>query len=154
VNKATFRNCLVSMRPQATKLDLPTTYNVATHIHNEFVRHLNTLKLEISVGTLCSEVLSLTTHLAINQATPGRVSTTTDLWTEDKTKASFIGITGHWIQVKDSEWRLRSEVVSFRGLTGTHSSGNIGRYFVRLSEHVGIITTTSSKVRLKVFLLL
>ncbi|KAF8478745.1 hypothetical protein DFH94DRAFT_619600, partial [Russula ochroleuca] len=48
-NKATFCNCLVAMRPKTIKADLPTTYNVMSHLHNEFVGWLQQLKADIEV---------------------------------------------------------------------------------------------------------
>jgi len=42
--------------------------------------------------------------------------------------------------------KLRSDVVAFKGLSGEHSGGNLGRYFVGLCERVGIITQSRSKV--------
>jgi len=72
---------------------------------------------------------------------------TADCWSADTTKASFLGMTAHWIEVKDGMWKLRSEVVAFKGLSGEHSGGNLGRYFVGLCERVGIITQNQSKVR-------
>ncbi|KAF8235081.1 hypothetical protein L208DRAFT_1065881, partial [Tricholoma matsutake] len=47
VGKTTFRNCLVAMRPKSISLDLPTTYNVVKHLHNEFVRWIDQLKQDI-----------------------------------------------------------------------------------------------------------
>jgi hypothetical protein len=49
-NKATFRNCLTSMRPQTMKADLPTAYGVKMCLLNEFVDHLNELKATITVS--------------------------------------------------------------------------------------------------------
>ena len=44
-----FRHTLVAMRPKSTKSDLPTSYNVKLHLHNQFVKHIAQLKLEIKV---------------------------------------------------------------------------------------------------------
>jgi hypothetical protein len=48
-DKARFRNCLVSMRPNTNKADLPTAHDVSLYIHNAFVNHLKELKEEIQV---------------------------------------------------------------------------------------------------------
>lgn len=48
-NKAIFRNCLVAMRPKTTKADVPTTHDVMSHLHNEFVGWLQELKADIEV---------------------------------------------------------------------------------------------------------
>ncbi|KAF8877788.1 hypothetical protein BD779DRAFT_1385203, partial [Infundibulicybe gibba] len=47
VSKKAFRNCLVAMRPQTNKSDLPSTHDVTTYIHNQFVAHLEALKTDI-----------------------------------------------------------------------------------------------------------
>lgn len=61
-------------------------------------------------------------------------------------KASFLGLTGHWIDVKDGAWELWAEVLAFQALSGNHSSENLGRYLVSLCNHVGITNKASSKV--------
>jgi len=45
-----FCNALVSMRPKSTSSDLPTSYDVKLHVHNEFVKHINQLELDITVS--------------------------------------------------------------------------------------------------------
>ena len=47
-----FRNVLVSMRPRSTTSDLPSSYNVKVHIHNQFVRHMQMVKEAITVSNL------------------------------------------------------------------------------------------------------
>jgi hypothetical protein len=48
-DKASFRNCLVSMRPITKTSELPSTHNVKVHIHNQFVLNLEGLKKQIQV---------------------------------------------------------------------------------------------------------
>jgi len=48
--KTTFYNCLVAMRPKAGTLDLPSTHDITTYIHNEFVEWLTKLKVDITVS--------------------------------------------------------------------------------------------------------
>jgi len=38
------------MRPKSTKDDLPTAYGVKVHVHNEFVKHMEEVKLDIMVS--------------------------------------------------------------------------------------------------------
>ena len=49
VDKVTFWNCLVAMRPRATKADIPSTHDITTFIHNAFTNFLKELKAEIKV---------------------------------------------------------------------------------------------------------
>lgn len=51
----------------------------------------------------------------------------------------FLGMTAHWIEVKDGKWKLRAEVIGFKALSGTHSGENLGRYAGGLLDRVGIM---------------
>ena len=48
------------------------------------------------------------------------------------TKAAFLGVTVHWIEIKAGKWKMRAEVISFRSISGDHSGQNLGRYFVEV----------------------
>ena len=80
------------------------------------------------------------------QAARSMISTTADGWTVDTTKAGFLGVTAHWIQVKKDKWEMRSEVIGFRAISGDHSGKNLGRYFVGVCDRIGIINMERSKV--------
>lgn len=69
-----------------------------------------------------------------------------DGWTADNTKGAFLGMTAHWIEVKDEEWKLQAEVVGFQPISGEHSGVNLGKYFVGLCDRVRIMSKGSSKV--------
>ena len=54
VDNITF-NSLVAMRPKSTTSDLPMSYNIKMHLHNEFVTHMKQLKVDIDVSLeVCS----------------------------------------------------------------------------------------------------
>ena len=61
-------------------------------------------------------------------------------------KGSFSGMTAHWIEVKDNNWNLHSEVVGFQPVSGEYSSWNLGWYFVGLCDCVCIFSPDGSKV--------
>jgi len=73
------------------------------------------------------------------------VSITQDGWSADTTKMGFLGMTVHWIQVKEGKWKMRAGVIGFKALSGAHSGDNLGRYTVGLLEHVGIMDKKKSK---------
>jgi len=60
-------------------------------------------------------------------------------------KAGFLGMTAHWIEVKEQKWKMRAEVVGFKALSGAHSGENLGRYAVGLLDCVGIMDKKRSK---------
>ena len=70
---------------------------------------------------------------------------TADAWSADTMKAGFLGMTAHWIEVKEQKWKMRAEVIAFKALSGAHSGENLGRYVVGLLDHVGIMDKKSSK---------
>jgi hypothetical protein len=37
---------------------------------------------------------------------PGLVSATADSWTVDTTKAAFLGVTAHWIEIRNGKWKV------------------------------------------------
>ena len=76
---------------------------------------------------------------------PGKVSVTADGWSADTTKAGFLGMTAHWIEVKDEKWKMRAEVIAFKAVSGAHSGENLGRYAMGLLDHVGIMDKKRSK---------
>jgi hypothetical protein len=92
-------------------------------------------------------LVNLQTYQLSRQMTPGRISTTADMWSADTTKAAFLGVTAHWIEIKNGTWEMRSEVIGFRSVSGDHSGENLGRYFVGVCDRIGI----TSKVFFKIF---
>jgi hypothetical protein len=59
----------------------------------------------------------------------------------------FLGMTAHWIEVKEKKWKMRAEAIRFKAISGTHSGENLGRYAVGLLDHVGIMSKQESKVK-------
>ena len=77
---------------------------------------------------------------------PGSVSITSDTWTVNTTKAAFLGVTAHWIEIREGRWSVRAEVVGFQSILGDHSGENLGRYVVGVFDWVGIMHKDQSKV--------
>ena len=68
-----------------------------------------------------------------------------DGWSADTTKMGFLGMTAHWIEVKEEIWTMRAKVIGFKALSGAHSGKNLGQYMVGLFDHVGIMSEKESK---------
>ena len=77
---------------------------------------------------------------------PGSVLITSDTWTIDTTKAAFLGVTAHWIEIREGRWSVRAEVVGFQSISGDHSRENLGRYVMGVFDWVGIMCKDQSKV--------
>ena len=52
VNKTVFKNCLVSMRPNAVNADLPMTHEVTKVIHDQFIEFIDKLKQRVQVSNI------------------------------------------------------------------------------------------------------
>ena len=72
-----------------------------------------------------------------------------DLWSVNQTKASFISIMAHWISIDGAmgKWDLNAQVIAFCGLAGLHSGENVSHTFINLCERAGLISASSTKVR-------
>jgi hypothetical protein len=82
----------------------------------------------------------------IIKAAPGLVSVTADGWTVNTTKAAFLGVMAHWIEIKAAKWKMRAEVIGFWSISGDHTGENLGHYFVGVFNRIGIMDKTQSKV--------
>lgn len=152
--KAAFKNCLVAMRPKTKNCELPSRHDVEIHIKNQFTSLISDLKQSITVRKSVILVVLINSDVSTSvQAAPGKVSITIDGWTADFSKKSFLGVTAHWIDVSDSKWTLRSAVIAFRTVSGSHTGENLARYLLSLCDRVGITSHYSSKVLSQFFVL-
>ncbi|KAF8239819.1 hypothetical protein L208DRAFT_1194140, partial [Tricholoma matsutake] len=55
----------------------------------------------------------------------GKISSTADGWSADTMKAAFLGMTMHWINVKDAKWKMQSEVLCTVMLDNTSMNAKI-----------------------------
>ena len=73
--------------------------------------------------------------LTASLSNAGKISFTTDTWTEPCTTRSFIGMSGHWI---DADWQQKFAILSCEEFTGKHSGERIAAKFVSVLECWGI----------------
>jgi len=92
--------------------------------------------------------------MTVKKITPGMVSTTVDGWSVNMTSASFLGVTGQWMDVIYGKLRLHAEVIGFHEVSGDHSGETLEQYFMGVCEQVGIVNTQQSKVPLHMMILI
>ena len=66
VDKATFQNCLVAMRPRATKADIPSTHNITTFIHTPSPTSSRNWKLRLRYAFLSFHLALFLTILLVH----------------------------------------------------------------------------------------
>jgi hypothetical protein len=76
------------------------------------------------------------------------------MWMADTTKAAFLGITAHWIEIKKEAWEMHSKVVGFRSVSGDHSGENLGHYFVGVCDRIGITSKVKHSLCIVVIILI
>ncbi len=125
----TFSNCLVAMRPQTKKKELPTRTTVKNNINNKFVDYIEELRADI-------------------QKAPGDVSTAWDMWTAPHTSDSYFGMFLQWIDIdfEAGTWKFRDEVAACHKVLGNHGGENLGRYFILFLDRAGVTSKTHNKV--------
>lgn len=73
----------------------------------------------------------------------GELSLTSDLWTDPDLRP-FMAITAHWIEDVAGQLRLRSNLIAFHHIPGSHTGLNISRIFHEMVKRAGIAENVSS----------
>ncbi|RPD67770.1 hypothetical protein L226DRAFT_474435, partial [Lentinus tigrinus ALCF2SS1-7] len=128
-NETSFRNCLIVMRPQTRKSELPSRTTIRTRITNDYAAYLDCLVTDI-------------------KATPGRVSVLWDLCTAPHTSTPYLRMIETWINVNSTmqTWTMRSKVTTLHEILRKHSGVNLGHYFILFLDCAGIMFKKHSKV--------
>jgi hypothetical protein len=73
------------------------------------------------------------------QASVGKVSFTSDLWS-DRQRRSYMCITAHWIarSKRSHSLELKSALIAFHHVSGTHDGVNLARTMLKLLDRAGI----------------
>ncbi|KAG1742873.1 hypothetical protein EDB19DRAFT_1633716 [Suillus lakei] len=70
------------------------------------------------------------------QKSLGHVSTMTDLWS-DHNRNSFMAVTAHFMMQDDAgQLVLKSHLIAFRYIEGSHSGANLGKCFVQIIDEM------------------
>ena len=122
-NNVWYLNSLAATRPNTTNKDVPSGHEVSKYIHNKFANWVKKMKEDLQVNCLhhCAHTQSDT----FAQLAPGKISTMCDAWTASLMRKGFLGMTGHWIDVIDRKWSLRSELVRFSLIVDDHTRLNL-----------------------------
>lgn len=74
----------------------------------------------------------------------GRVSATDDIWSRQNLE-SYMGVTIHYT-AKDARGNLvlKSQLVAFRQLEGSHTGENVGKVFVQIMKDIGCLHKVNS----------
>lgn len=87
--------------------------------------------------------LRASAQLPSPQSSLGRISITTDVWSNTSLTA-FMAVTAHYCQ-KDENGRLelRHRLIAFRHIKGAHTGSRLGKEMVKILQEVGILGRVS-----------
>ena len=106
-------------------------------IKDEYNSTCLSLKNYLKVCLLCYAILDISTYCNYQDAL-GHISLTSDMWT-DLNQRSFMAVTAHWMAKGDSnQLELRSALIAFREVDGSHSGDNLGQVLFDIVQDIGI----------------
>jgi hypothetical protein len=87
----------------------------------------------------CSIVFNLNVALTMSQEALGKISFTSDLWS-DKNLRSYLCLTAHWIarNKRTGVLELKCALIAFHNVTGRHDGVNLGRIMLALLDRAGV----------------
>lgn len=136
------RNLILVLRNDLKDSDIPHRDTLRARILESVDEYWEKLSAEMNV---CF-VIDISMLANSGQAAEGDLSFTEDIWTDNRQR-SFLAITGHWIEAKlvqtetgtKRELVLRSALVGFVRLPGSHTGEHIAEAFVSVMDKLGIL---------------
>jgi len=117
--------------------DFPHRSKALTLIKTEYDSKYQSLKMDLRVRSLFLAILDTNTYCMYQDAL-GRVSLTSDLWS-DPNQRSFMAVTAHWMaKGRTNQLELRSALVAFREVDGSHTGDNLGQVLFDIIQDIGI----------------
>jgi hypothetical protein len=98
-----------------------------------------------------SYLVDLSHLLALAQNAAGRISFTTDIWS-DQNRQPYLAVTAHWISKSESEGssslQLKAALIAFHRLRGSHDGKTLAKTVVELLDRADITVKVSTRLGL------
>jgi hypothetical protein len=93
---------------------------------------------------ICHYPVDLSHLLALAQNAAGRISCTTDVWS-DQNRRPYLAVTAHWIAKSEgSSLQLKASLIAFHRLRGSHDGKTLAKTVVELLDRAGITVKVST----------
>lgn len=134
-----FRDMLLYLCSDIDDNDLPRRTRFVDLIMDRFSTKMTDIIEEMKVSPYSDNSSRFWTHFSLQQAAEGRISYTSDLWSNLKL-TSFMAITAHYA-AKDEHGNLviRSRLIAFRAVSGSHTGVNLGAIFFGILKEYGLL---------------
>lgn len=139
------RDLLLFIGTELDDKDIPHRTKLSEIITTQFKAEYAKMVLEIQVCYLAFGFLRCSYSDNLQNAL-SRVSFTDDIWTRQNLN-SHLAITAHYI-VKDANGHLvlKTRLVAFRRMEGSHTGQNIGQLFVQVLKEIGCLHKVSREL--------
>ena len=102
-----------------------------------------------------NQVILMVKRLIILQKSVGKVSFTTDGWS-DLNQTSFMAVTAHWIESIDEKTptgpkkklQLRADLIGFHKLPGRHTGDHLAHCFLFMTDQIKVTSKVSEIILL------
>ena len=137
-----FRELLLYDAANLTDEDIPHRTKLRELIHSEFERYRAKLRDELhNVSWLAIFIIPYFVELTVLlcKRALGRISFTTDLWTDPILRA-FMAVTVHYLmRNEDNRLILRTRLLAFNYLEGHHKGDNLADAFFKILKSEGLV---------------
>lgn len=135
------RDLLLFIGAQLEDGDIPHRTKLSQLISTRFHIEYTAMIKEIQVRKYFSRNLFVN---SLHQNSLGRIALTDDVWSRVNLD-SHLAITAHYI-IKDSNGNLvlKTQLVAFRRLQGSHTGENLGKVFVQVMKEIGCLHKVSA----------
>ncbi|KAF7334741.1 HAT family dimerization domain-containing protein [Mycena sanguinolenta] len=120
------RNIFLMLRSELKDSDIPHRTKIRQRVMEIWDEHLDKLESEMAAAI-------------------GKISTTMDLWTDQK-KRPFMAVTGHWLEATLVDTpsgpqyvlKLRTDLIGFLRVPGNHDGEHLATAFLYIIDRIGI----------------
>jgi hypothetical protein len=140
-----FRDLLLLLRDGLKESDIPHRTKIREAIIKAWQAYFQSLKADLQVRV--RSVSRCHSHILWLQASIGKISFTSDLWS-DRQRRSYMCITAHWIarSKRSHGLELKTALIAFHHVSGTHDGLNLAKTILNLLDRAGITSKVSFHV--------
>lgn len=145
VDSRELRDLLLFIGAELQDRDIPHRTKLSEMITSRFKIEHSKMVEEISVSLQSISFTGIRLHINILQNALGRIALTSDLWSRQNLE-SYMAMTAHFCakSQKTGNLIIRSHLVAFRHVSGSHTGANIGQTFVRVLKEIGCLKNVCS----------
>lgn len=134
-----FRRLLRLLRKDLRESDIPHWTKLRELIVETWYEYFDALKQDMAVSV---RLFYLTKYLMFFQKAEGKISFTSDLWS-DENRHPFMALMAHWITQQASKLVLKAGLIAFTHIPGSHDGVSLAAIILGLLDHAEVMDKVS-----------